>query len=288
MSAIMNAMTNTSNEFSQAIANNKSDGDDLDKEAFMLLLVTQFQYQDPLNPMEDKEFIAQLSQFSSLEQLMNLNDSMNNLSAVTQGQEMINATSYIGKAVDVSGNVISKSTNTSTGDVTVTGMLYALGEPASSAYLNIINTSGDTIRTITLPPLAAGQQPEFVWDGLDYNGNPAPDGLYQVAPAFINEDGTPIIDYDMVVEGMVSGVTTNNGVTYLTLADGRNTLLSEVRRVSEPTVISNTDTDGDTTDPTNTSGTNTTNTTTTGTNTTNTTEPTNTSTTNTTTAEVTP
>lgn len=46
---------------------------DLDKDAFLRLLTTQLSHQDPLNPMEDREFIAQLAQFSSLEQMQNLN-----------------------------------------------------------------------------------------------------------------------------------------------------------------------------------------------------------------------
>lgn len=46
---------------------------DLDKDAFLRLLTTQLANQDPLNPMEDREFIAQLAQFSSLEQMQNLN-----------------------------------------------------------------------------------------------------------------------------------------------------------------------------------------------------------------------
>ena len=50
--------------------------DNLDKDAFMKLLTTQLSNQDPLNPMEDREFIAQMAQFSSLEQMQNLNESM--------------------------------------------------------------------------------------------------------------------------------------------------------------------------------------------------------------------
>ena len=52
---------------------------DLDKDAFLRLLTTQLANQDPLNPMEDKEFIAQLAQFSSLEQMQNLNKAVGNL-----------------------------------------------------------------------------------------------------------------------------------------------------------------------------------------------------------------
>ncbi len=54
---------------------------ELGKEEFMKLLTTQMQYQDPLNPQSDQEFIAQLAQFSSLEQMQNLNSTFNNTSA---------------------------------------------------------------------------------------------------------------------------------------------------------------------------------------------------------------
>jgi len=61
--------------------NNKTDNtnkpkNDLDKDAFLKLLTTQLANQDPLNPIEDREFIAQLAQFSSLEQMQNLNKNL--------------------------------------------------------------------------------------------------------------------------------------------------------------------------------------------------------------------
>ena len=73
---------------------------DLGKDDFLQLLVTQLQHQDPLAPMEDKEFISQMAQFTSLEQMKNMNNSVQ----ITQ------ATSFIGKQVtwgDSQGNEVT-------------------------------------------------------------------------------------------------------------------------------------------------------------------------------------
>lgn len=72
MSNVSAVNTNGYRDYSNTAQNSKSNN--LDKDAFLKLLVTQLQNQDPLSPMEDREFIAQMAQFSSLEQMQNLND----------------------------------------------------------------------------------------------------------------------------------------------------------------------------------------------------------------------
>jgi flagellar basal-body rod modification protein FlgD len=90
----------------QAAADNqKAIGDqvkkELDRDAFFKLLITQLQNQDPLKPMEDKEFIAQMAQFSSLEQMNNMNKNFNKLMDV---QRINQNSSLIGKTVEKSGD----------------------------------------------------------------------------------------------------------------------------------------------------------------------------------------
>ena len=79
----------------------------LDKDAFLKLLITQLRHQDPLNPVDDKEFIAQTAQFSALEQMQNIND---NLKDVLSSREMADASVLIGKEIEAlnqDGQVIS-------------------------------------------------------------------------------------------------------------------------------------------------------------------------------------
>jgi flagellar basal-body rod modification protein FlgD len=71
---------------------------ELDKDDFLKILITQLQYQDPTNPMQDKEFIAQMAQFSSLEQMTNMANSFGKLSSVLNSSE---AQSLLGRNVEV-------------------------------------------------------------------------------------------------------------------------------------------------------------------------------------------
>ena len=81
---------------------------ELGKDAFMKLLITQLRYQDPTRPMEDREFIAQMAQFSTLEQMTNMNREISGLVRSTRSTETF---SYLGKQIDamnpVSGRRVS-------------------------------------------------------------------------------------------------------------------------------------------------------------------------------------
>jgi flagellar basal-body rod modification protein FlgD len=76
-----------------SVTESAQQGQALGKDAFLQLLVTELSNQDPLNPMQDREFIAQLAQLSTLEQMTSLNAGMEVL-------RLIQATGFVGKSID--------------------------------------------------------------------------------------------------------------------------------------------------------------------------------------------
>ena len=237
-SSVASAITQANNEFN-AVVGKQNGGANLDKNAFMLLLVTQFKYQDPLNPMDDKEFVSQMAQFSSLEQLINLNTSMGSLTTATNNDQMINATSYIGKEVTVSGNSIGKVTDTTAKTTSITKFRYAPNDTVASGTITVRDADNNVIYTETVGPKAAGTTYEFNWSGKDMSGAVAADGVYTVNLALLNANGEAVIS-DQVVDAKVTGVVNNNNTVYLGLDGGQLMELSKVRQVTVPTTTSTT------------------------------------------------
>lgn len=102
----VSSIANSSNSYS-ATSKGKTSGSDLDKEAFLNLLVTQMQYQDPLNPSDNTEYMSQLAQYSALEAQLNISDTLekgNNLNLVGK-YVIMNTTDASGKQAMISGLV---------------------------------------------------------------------------------------------------------------------------------------------------------------------------------------
>lgn len=84
--------------FNKAINEGKSAQTTLGQDDFLKILITQLQHQDPTSPMEDKDFIAQMAQFSSLEQIRNMSQSFQKLSGLLASSE---AAGVLGRSVEV-------------------------------------------------------------------------------------------------------------------------------------------------------------------------------------------
>lgn len=103
------------NSFNKALNNGKVKNKDMGKDEFLKILITQLQNQDPTKPMEDKEFIAQMAQFSSLEQMNNLNSEFSKVASKLSSSQ---AVSLLGKNVtlkDIGGNMITGRVEAVTG-----------------------------------------------------------------------------------------------------------------------------------------------------------------------------
>ncbi|AZO94043.1 flagellar hook capping FlgD N-terminal domain-containing protein [Halocella sp. SP3-1] len=87
----------TNNNYSSSNQVKREDSNDLDRDAFFKLLTTQMTYQDPLNPMDNTQFISQMAQFSSLEQMENMNANMTQFLRI---QGLSEGASLIGKTVE--------------------------------------------------------------------------------------------------------------------------------------------------------------------------------------------
>lgn len=141
------------------------------KEDFLMLLVAQLQNQDPLSPDDPTEFTAQLAQFSSLEQLTSLNESMENLVTSNANSDRFSTLNTIGK--DVTYNCGSFNF---TGELVEIG--YQLDGQASEVTLSL-QQNGVTVATLNGEELETGSH-FITWDGLLANNQNAPLGDYKI------------------------------------------------------------------------------------------------------------
>jgi len=194
-------------------------GGELGKDEFMQLLVKQIQAQDPLNPMDSTEFISQLAQFSSLEQLMNMNDKLEDLTAKFSG-----AASLIDREVEALGSFVNVE------DGVPDAIYLDLDSDATAVFASISNSEGLYVRTLELGPLSEGKQ-AVTWDGTDDNGNPVPDGKYTLEIQAVGTDGETI-QATSLIKGIVSGATFEDGMTYL-LINGSEVPLDSVTKITQ-------------------------------------------------------
>jgi flagellar basal-body rod modification protein FlgD len=196
----------------------------LDKDAFLRLLTTQLQYQDPLNPADSTEFTAQLAQFSSLEQLNNVNETLNTLKLYQASINNAQAVGFIGKDIVANG----KSIELQSGQPVSCD--FALSAAAKQVVVTIYDATGNFVRDYEKTALAAGQQ-SITWDGRDRNGNPVAAGPYTFEVQAVDSKGAKL-DVTTFSKGTVTGVTFEDGVTYL-ITGSTKTAIGDVTRVTQ-------------------------------------------------------
>ncbi len=153
--------------------------EELGSEVFLRLLVTQLQSQDPTNPTQNEDFVAQLAQFTSLEQATNTTDLLQQL--VDQRSEL-DIVSLLGRDIITEGDVLTLDKDNEP------VLSFVLEEDTRKIQIQILDKDGNIVRNLDVDQIQKAGSHDVVWDGLDNNGNRPPEGSYQYAIRALNEN----------------------------------------------------------------------------------------------------
>jgi flagellar basal-body rod modification protein FlgD len=211
--------SNTDTSKVQGHGNNK-----LGKNEFLKILTTQLQYQDPTEPMDNSQFVAQLAQFSSLEQMQNVNTTLEQLVTAQMATAQNTVISMVGKdaTYDSKEMVLSDS-----GSSKVKATLAA---QAADVTMTVSTLSGTVVRRQSFGALKAGVN-ELTWDGHNDKGEVQAAGTYLVSIAAADLQGKNI-GVTQFSSGRITGVSFVDGAAQLLLGS-KSVPLSQVQQIQE-------------------------------------------------------
>jgi flagellar basal-body rod modification protein FlgD len=146
---------------------------ELGADVFLRLLVTQLQNQDPTNPTENEDFVAQLAQFSTLEQTTSTNELLEQLIGQDTQRTQLDLVNLIGRTVVSEGDTVSL------GEADQPTLAYSLSDAASRVVIEVLGENGQVLRSIQPETPGTAGANQVQWDGLDEDGDRLPEGVYQ-------------------------------------------------------------------------------------------------------------
>lgn len=198
----------------------------VEKEGFLKLLVAQISNQDPLAPTDSDSFMEQLTQFSQLEQLMNMNQGVTTLNLGQLSNNSQQAVGFVGQRVMASGDSVTL------GEAGGADITYKVSGEAESVTIKIRDENGEVVHEGVVLAPTDGEELNYRWDGSRDGGGEARRagaGRYTVEVKAVDADENPIA-VETLIEGIVESVRFDNGYPEL-MIDGRRVLMSEVREV---------------------------------------------------------
>ncbi len=188
-------------------------GSALGKEDFLKLLMSQLQHQDPMQPMADQEFVAQLAQFSGLEQQMLANDRLEQLQLAQLSAGNAQLAGFIGKDITAHGDTIRLDGQG------VPPISVDLSAPAASVKVTVRDQAGKVVSSFDAGAKNQGTG-TIPWSGKDPNGNPLPPGNYKVEITATDAGGQPVAA-SALSHGACTGLPFENGYAELLIGDRR-------------------------------------------------------------------
>lgn len=200
-----------------------ADKNALGKDAFLQLLVTQMQHQNPLDPQDNGEFVAQLAQFSSLEGITALNSTVNSIAGAMGSSQALQASSLVGRSVIVQNDKAVVDTAQS-----FNGQ-FIVPQSVGEAKITIKDKDGNTVKTIELGQQKAGYA-DFIWDGTNDKGVKVDPGTYSFS-ATTMVDGKSTQMYTLLPAKVTSVSINPSGEMMLNLAGLGKVSLSSVQTI---------------------------------------------------------
>lgn len=181
-----------------ALTQSETPGGEINRDTFLKLLVAQLEHQDPMSPMENVEFTAQLAQFRSLEQMEVMSNTLSRLTGIQDRINNAQAINLIGKQIKAAGNVVHLPQEGGA------PLNYMLASESAQMEVRITNETGHVVRLMELAGQESGEH-ELLWDGLGDQGQPVPPGQYRFQVIAQSENGT-LIDSETRIQGVVDGI----------------------------------------------------------------------------------
>ncbi len=204
-------------------ADNKPN-DELGQTEFLELMTAQLRFQDPLSPMENGEFLAQMAQFGTVSGINDLNTAFGNMSTAFQSNQALQASTMVGREVMLPGDQIRLEDE---------GNLRAaveLEQPASQVIINITNSSGQLVHRMDIGRQQAGLI-DVDWNGLNGDGNRVSPGLYTISAEV--HQGDIVSAGQVLTTARVESVTLGQAGQDLTLtvSDLGDINMSQIRKI---------------------------------------------------------
>jgi len=222
MTAATAPITNTASTSGTTLTSTSTDN--VNKEDFLRLLIAQLQHQDPLNPIENQEFVAELATFSSLEQQQSQTKLLEQIVAGQQSNATSQALSLIGKEATVVGNQFTFQPGEA--------VHFVFQAPQAGAIpLQVTDASGRIVYNDVVTATATGEV-EYDFDGKNAKGQTLTPGNYQISiGSTVDAEGNQS-EIPVFIRDVVDGVTFLDGIPIL-LLNGQATPLSDVQGVYE-------------------------------------------------------
>lgn len=198
--------------------------EDMGKQDFLTLFTAQLQNQNPLEPVKNEAFVAQLAQFSQLEALTNMQTSLDGFVTSMSGERMLNSAALIGKKVAITDTpTLLTSGGSMDGNIDL-----PLG--ASGVQVNVHDSQGRLVQELIAGPQLPGTMP-ISWNGKDAADNAVPTGLYRLSATAVVNGQTTNVPVSTLSTVRAIASNPNDGSVSVEVDGGKTLLLTEVKRV---------------------------------------------------------